>query len=63
MPLGLAAQAAIAGGFELGKLLIQAYYLAAKQAGLTEEQAKANMIVTYDKFMVASAQPVEDVKP
>ena len=63
MVLSVGAQAIIAGGFELGKLLIQAYYLAAKQHGLTEEQAKANFLTTYEKFMTVSAEPVEEVKP
>lgn len=55
--------AIVSGGFELGKLLIQAYMQAAKEKGLTEEQAKENFLKTYDEFMAVSAAPVEEVKP
>jgi hypothetical protein len=40
----------------------QAYMLAAKERGLTAEQAKAAFDANYDKFMAESAAPVDPVR-
>lgn len=47
---------------EIALALIQAYILAAKQAGLSEEQAKLEFDSVFTKFMVESAVPVDPVK-
>jgi len=46
---------------ELALALIQAYMLAAKQAGLTEAQAKTEFESAFAKFMEKSARPVDPV--
>ena len=46
---------------ELMITLIQAYMLAAKQAGLSEEQAKDEFTKNYLQFMTDSAKPVDEV--
>ena len=53
---------AIAVGGDILLTLIQAYILAAKQQGLTAEQAKERFLSTYSQFMVESAIPVEEVR-
>ena len=53
----------IAIASELILTLVQAYLLAAKQAGLSEEEAKAEFLTLYDRFMIESAEPVDEVKP
>lgn len=47
---------------EIALALIQAYMLAARQAGLTEEQAKIQFAATFSKFMAESENPVDEVK-
>jgi len=47
---------------EIALLLLQAYILAAKQAGLTEEQAKTEFAMTFIRFMSESEEPVGEVK-
>jgi hypothetical protein len=52
----------IAVGGELLLTIFQAYMIAAKQQGMTAEQAKAKFLADYDGFMAASEKPVEAVK-
>ena len=47
---------------ELAIALLNAYMLAAKQAGLTKEQAKEEFNKNYTTFMTESATPVDEVK-
>jgi len=47
---------------EIALLLLQAYMLAAKQANLTEEQAKIEFAMVFSNFMNESSKPVEEVK-
>jgi len=47
---------------EIALALIQVYLLAAKQAGLSEEQAKQEFGMVFSKFMVESSVPVDEVK-
>lgn len=54
--------AAIGIGADILLTLIQAYVIAAKQQGLTAEQAKTKFDEGVDAFMTASEQPVEAVK-
>jgi hypothetical protein len=57
------AATAIAVGGELLITLFQAYMLAAKQQGLSAEQAKASFDAHYDQFMALTDKPVEPVQP
>ncbi len=47
---------------ELALTLLQAYMLAAKAAGLTEEEAKETFNKTVTGFMVVSSTPIDEVK-
>jgi hypothetical protein len=47
---------------EIALLLLQAYLMAAKQAGLTEEQAKTEFALTFIKFMSESEGPIDEVR-
>lgn len=62
MPLPILAEAAAMAAIEVGKLLIQAYAANTRLQGKTPEQGRADFLLTYDKFMVVSAAPVEEVK-
>jgi len=53
---------AVAVGTEVLVTILNAYFLAAKQAGLSAEEAKATFNSKYAEFMTESALPVEDVK-
>lgn len=46
---------------ELAITLIQAYMTAAKQAGLSEEEAKQQFTTSFEKFKVESSVPVDEV--
>lgn len=58
----MATAAAIAVGGDILLTLIQAYMLAAKQQGLTAEEAKARFAAGYEAFIAESEAPVEEVK-
>lgn len=47
---------------ELALTLLQAYMIAAKQAGLSKEEATKQFAVVLSEFKVASANPVDEVK-
>jgi hypothetical protein len=57
----MAATGFMVGG-EVLIAIIQAYFLAAKQQNLGAEQAKVFFLANADRFLAASAQPVEPVK-
>jgi len=52
----------VAVASELVMTIVQAYILARRQEGISDEQAKEEFPVLYDKFMAESATPVEPVK-
>jgi len=52
---------AIAVGGDILLTLIEAYMMAAKQQGLTAEQAREKFLSTYPQFMAESAVSVEEV--
>ena len=58
----MATATAIPVGGDILLTLIQAYFMAAKQQGLSAEEAKAKFDTTYPQFMAASETPVEPVK-
>ena len=47
---------------ELVMTIMQAYILAQKQAGMSEEQAIAEFPLLYAKFKAESSKPVDPVK-
>lgn len=47
---------------ELALTLLQAYMIAAKQAGLSREEATQQFAIVFSEFKVASANPVDEVK-
>jgi len=53
---------AVAVGSEILVTILNLYFLASKQAGLSAEEAKATFESKYADFMAESALPVEDVK-
>lgn len=60
MPFPVATAIAVGGDLLLS--IMQSYMIAAKQQGLTDEQAKAYFLEHVDGFMEATARPVDPPK-
>lgn len=58
----MVAATAITVGGELLISLFQAYMLAAKQQGLTAEEAKMRFLSNFDSFMAETEKPIDPVK-
>ena len=52
----------IAGLTEIAIASDKIYFTAKREAGKTAEDAKADFLLLYDKFMAESENPVEPVK-